>query len=103
MTLKKSALSEYGHLSPWEFFTKERLLRQTSNTRSIGQMIALLGTNTGRLGIKPFYFICQCRGICTIKDIIDYIKKGKNLSSLPGMGRKTAKVFMSILYEEGLL
>lgn len=103
MTLKEEALKKYGAMSLPQFFTIDRISEETGNMKTAGQMRSVVCTRTGRLEHKPFLFISECRGICTIKDLIKYIEKGKGLHNLPGIGRKTAKVFLTILDKEGLI
>ncbi len=101
MTDKEKALGEYGHLVLPDFFTLERILSETGNKNVAGRMRAVVSPKNGN--IRPFSLCSQCRGIVTVEDLIKFLENGEKLHKLPGIGKKTANVFIRILDNNSLL
>lgn len=102
MTIKEEALKKYGDLSLSGYFTFERILEEVAGNKNVaGKMRAVVAPNNG--SIKPFSLCSQCRGIITVRNIVTYLEEGNKLEDIPGIGKKTATVYIKILDSHHLL
>lgn len=101
MTNKEKALGEYGHLSLPDFFTFEKVFDVTGNKNVAGKMRAVIAPKNGN--IRPFSLCSQSRGIITVVNLVTFLENGGKLHKFPGIGRKTANVFIKILDDYSLL